>query len=63
MGFIRKKTNKMPNIKKGESSKSYMHRCVPLVKKEGRTKEQAVGKCYGMFRSKWTKKKREIQQV
>lgn len=46
----------MPSVKKNESSKSYMSRCIPSVKKEGKTQEQAVGQCYGMYRSKWTAK-------
>ena len=49
----------MPSVKKGESSKSYMSRCIPMVKGEGATQKAAVGKCYGMFRSKWTAKKRK----
>jgi len=47
----------MPSVRKGESSKSYMSRCIPQVKKEGRSQEAAVGKCYGMHRQSWTKKK------
>lgn len=46
----------MPSVRKGESSKSYMGRCIRLVKKEGATQKAAVGKCYGMFKSKWTSK-------
>jgi len=49
----------MPSVKKGESSKSYMSRCIPTAKKEGSTQEQAVGKCYGMYKSKWTASKRK----
>lgn len=49
----------MPSVKKNESSKSYMSRCIPMVKKEGRTQEQAVGKCYGMYKSKWSAKKKK----
>jgi hypothetical protein len=49
--------NRMPSVQKGEKSKSYMSRCIPVVKKEGKTQEQAVGQCYGMFKSKWTAKK------
>jgi len=47
----------MPSVQRGEKSKSYMSRCIPVVKKEGKTQEQAVGQCYGMFKSKWTAKK------
>jgi hypothetical protein len=46
----------MPSVRKGESSKSYMARCVPIVKGEGKTQKQAVGQCYGMYKSKWTSK-------
>jgi hypothetical protein len=49
--------NNMPSVQRGEKSKSYMSRCIPVVKKEGKTQEQAVGQCYGMFKSKWTAKK------
>ncbi len=43
----------MPAVKKGEKRSSYGKRCVPEVMKEGRTQKQAVGKCMGMFDSKW----------
>jgi len=46
----------MPSVKKGESSKSYMSRCIPTVKKEGANQKAAVGKCYGMYQSKWKAK-------
>jgi len=46
----------MPSVRKGESSKSYMSRCIPTVKKEGAKQKAAVGKCYGMYRSKWKAK-------
>lgn len=49
----------MPSVKKGESSASYMKRCVPMVKAEGASQKAAVGKCYGMYKSKWTEKKRK----
>lgn len=49
----------MPSVKRGESQKSYLSRCVPAVKAEGKTQKQAVGQCYGMFKSKWTEKKRK----
>jgi len=47
----------MPSVKKGEGSKAYLERCIPQVKKEGKTQKQAVGQCYGMYKSKWTSKK------
>ena len=49
----------MPAVKPGESEKSYISRCVPYVMKEGKTKEQALGKCYGMYRQA-RKKKRDF---
>ena len=42
----------MPEVKKGESSKAYIGRCVKQVMAEGKTKDQALGKCYGMLRQK-----------
>jgi hypothetical protein len=49
----------MPSVKKNESSGSYMKRCVPAVKAEGKSQKVAVGQCYGMFKSKWTAEKRK----
>ena len=40
----------MPKVKAGESQKDWMGRCMPVVKDEGATQEQAVGKCLGMYR-------------
>jgi len=42
----------MPKVKPGESQSKYVSRCVPYVMKEGKTQDQALGKCYGMFRHK-----------
>lgn len=40
----------MPDIKAGESRDDYVARCVPyVIKKEGATQKQALGKCYGMY--------------
>lgn len=47
----------MPTPKKNESQSDYVSRCVPQVVGEGRTQDQAVGKCYGMYKSKKKKKK------
>ena len=41
----------MPAVKPGESEKDYVARCIPVVVKEGKTQEQAAGKCHGMYRS------------
>jgi len=49
----------MPSVKKGESQKKYLARCVPALRAEGKGQKQAVGQCYGMYRSKWTEKKRK----
>ena len=54
-----RKGNNMPSVKKGESSSSYMKRCIPTVKGEGKSQKAAVGQCYGMYKSKWTAKKRK----
>jgi len=41
----------MPKPRNGESERDYVARCVPFVMGEGATREQALGKCYGMYRS------------
>ncbi len=43
----------MPSVKKGESRSSYGSRCIPEVMKEGKSQKAAVGKCMGMYNSKW----------
>lgn len=41
----------MPKPTTGENQDEYLGRCIPhLIKKEGKTKDQAVGACYGMWR-------------
>jgi len=43
----------MPEIKPGETEKEWIPRCVSYLRtKEGKTKEQALGKCYGMWKQK-----------
>lgn len=49
----------MPSVKRGETEGSYIPRCIRALKKEGKGQKQAVGQCYGMFKSKWTEKKRK----
>lgn len=46
----------MPAVKKGEKRGDYVGRCVPEVMKEGRTQKQSVGKCEGMYNSRWGQK-------
>lgn len=46
----------MPSVKKGEKQSHYMHRCVPMLTKEGKKQDQAVAQCLGMFREKWKAK-------
>lgn len=41
----------MPNLEKGESKNSFVSRCVREVMSEGKTQDQALGQCYGMFDS------------
>ena len=51
----------MPDPKPGESEQEFVSRCVPIVIHEGATKDQALGKCYGMFRN--AKKEEGRKQV
>jgi hypothetical protein len=39
----------MPKPSKGESRQKFVNRCIPAVIKEGKTKDQAAGQCYGMY--------------
>lgn len=41
----------MPDVKPGENEKDFLARCIPIVIREGATKEQAAGKCYGIYRN------------
>lgn len=49
----------MPSVRKSEGQSSYMKRCVPAVKKEGKSQKAAVGQCMGMYKSKWTTSKKK----
>ena len=49
----------MPSVKKGEKRNDYVGRCVPEVKKEGRSQKAAVGKCEGMYSGKWKGSKKK----
>jgi hypothetical protein len=40
----------MPLPKKNEKQTEYISRCIKEVMNEGKTQEQALGKCYGMFK-------------
>jgi hypothetical protein len=40
----------MPTPNANESEQDYVARCVPVCMKEGLTQDQALGKCYGMYR-------------
>ena len=42
----------MPEPQKGEDKSSYISRCVKQVMAEGKTQDQALGKCYGMWENK-----------
>lgn len=46
----------MPSVKKGEKQSDYMHRCVPMLTKEGKKQDQAVAQCLNMFREHWKAK-------
>ncbi len=40
----------MPNVKKGESRNKYVSRAIPMMmKEEGLSQKQAVGKAEGMY--------------
>lgn len=39
----------MPKVEKGEPKQKFVNRCIPAVIKEGKTREQAAGQCYGMY--------------
>jgi len=41
--------------KKGEEKDTYISRCISSLIKEGKTREQAAGQCFGMWRSKGKK--------
>jgi hypothetical protein len=41
----------MPEPKEGETEEAYISRCIRMVMREGKTRTQAAGKCYGMWRS------------
>jgi hypothetical protein len=49
----------MPEPKSGETQNDFIARCVPIVIDEGKTQDQALGKCYGIWRS--SKKKSLIK--
>jgi len=48
---------KMPEPKKNEKQNEYISRCVSVVMKEGKTQEQALGQCYGMWKQSKKRKK------
>ena len=39
----------MPTVKKNETRNKYVARAIPILKKEGLTQKQAIGKAEGMF--------------
>jgi hypothetical protein len=46
--------------KKGEEKSAFISRCVSyLVRKEGKSQQQALGQCYGMWNQGPKKKKKE----
>jgi hypothetical protein len=46
----------MPSVQKGEKKDHYMHKCVPMLIKEGKKQDQAVAQCLNMFREHWQAK-------
>lgn len=55
----------MPKPHKDEKKSSYISRCVREVMKEGKSQEQALGQCYGMWRQheKDNKKKSRSEEI
>ena len=41
--------------KPNEERNDYISRCVESIMKEGKTREQALGQCFGMWRAKGKK--------
>lgn len=52
--------NTMPKPKPNEKESEYISRCVKQVMGEGKTQDQALGQCYGMWRGS---KKSEITKT
>lgn len=54
----------MPAIKKGESQKDYIGRCIPYVMREGtaRDNKQAAAICYSLWKQKNGKHERYRKQ-
>ena len=50
----------MPKPKPNEKESEYISRCVKQVVSEGKTQQEALGQCYGMFRQS---KKGEIKKT
>jgi hypothetical protein len=51
----------MPTPNAGESKSDYISRCIPyVIKEEGASQDQAVGKCYGLW--KYFQKKKNITE-
>ena len=49
--------------KAGESKSDFISRCVPIVMGEGKTQDQALGKCYGMYREYKSAEKSLIEKI
>lgn len=49
-----------PNI--NETEADYIARCVPIVMSEGKTQDQALGQCYGMYREEEGHRKAKVHQ-
>jgi hypothetical protein len=40
----------MPNPGKNEKQSEFISRCVPILMDEGKTQNQALGQCYGVWK-------------
>lgn len=42
----------MPKPRKNETKEEFMNRCVPIVIKEGKKKDQAIAICNSLYKNK-----------
>ena len=45
----------MPAPREGETQKEFVSRCIPIVIREGKKRDQAVAICHSMWREKKSK--------
>ncbi len=52
----------MPDVNPNETESEYVSRCVPIVMAEGKTQDQALGQCYGMYREAEGHRKAKVHE-